>query len=261
MDLKAEIRRHNPFFLNQEIQFLTVEELCSVEPFIFETIWEDNGSINVFLVQGTKHPDYQGMTWLEFLEKGKRMKSNLELFEANPDYYLNTEHKLPTMSYLQIDGGPLYIDDDGEHRTCIAKMFFFLKGLTMLHGVSTVRHRLDHEAMEMHRGLLEHFRFVRPLRKKLSREDTGGWMRETFEICFEVADQKARMSTLSKDEAARLLEQRRSSLPGKLKALFRKSSEPEGFKNTAVMTPACPGQLSGLAGRQEGRVANETQAS
>jgi len=245
--LKAEIRRHNPFFINQEIQFLTVEELCSVEPFIFETIWEDNGSINVFLVQGTKHPDYQGMTWLEFLEKGKRMKSNLELFDANPDYYLNTEHKLPTMSYLQIDGGPLYVDTDGNHRTCIAKMFFFLKGLTMLHGVSIVRHRLDYpawpadrEAMDIHRGLLERFRFVRPVRKKLSREDTGGWMRETFEVCFEIVDRKAHMSTLSRDEAARLLEQRRSSLPGKLRALFTKRSN--------------------VINRQEGRMAGETQA-
>jgi len=216
MDLKTEIKKHQPFFLEQRIHFWETEKFSSLEPFIVESTWEDNSSINIFFVEGTRHPDYKDFTWFEFLERGKRMQLNLELFQNNPDYYLGTDHKMPTMSYLQIDGGPYYVDADGNHRTCIAKMFFFLRGLTMLHGVSVTRHRVDREAIELYGMLKRRFTFVRPWKRKLSRQDTAGWMREVFEPVFEVVDKKGRISNLSRDDALSILNHPRSTFFGKL---------------------------------------------
>ena len=205
MDLAAEIRKHRPFFADQRILFLEPDKLASIEPFIAETTWEDNGSINVFMVAGTTHLDYRDMTWLEFLDKGEKMDINLKLFRSNPDYYLGLDHKLPTMSYIQIDGGPLYVGADGNHRTCIAKAYFFLKGLSMLHGVTITHHRLDHKAMELHQRLLNRFRSVRAFRTKVKREDSGGWMREVFETSFEITDRKGHVSVFSKSRPEELL--------------------------------------------------------
>ena len=231
MDLKAEIQKQKPFFLEQKIRFWDTEEFSRLEPFIIETTWEDSTSINIFLVEGTRHPDYKGLTWLEFLDKGKRMQLNLDLFRTNPDYYLGTDHKMPTMSYLQLDGGPYFVDADGNHRTCIAKIFFFLQGLTMLHGVTVTRHRVDRDAMELYGRLLKRFRFVRPWKRKLSREDTAGWMRETFEPVFEVVDKRGRVFNLSKDDALTLLSQSHSTFLGKLVNLFRRNIPGKGSQN------------------------------
>jgi len=110
--------------LNQElftcqIEFWDEGYFTQIKPFVKEFYWNSQASINVFRVKGTQHPDYKGLTWIEFLKKGKRMPLNLGLFEENPDYYLTCSDKKPTMFYQGLDGGYLYIGGDGNHRTAI----------------------------------------------------------------------------------------------------------------------------------------------
>lgn len=49
-------------------------------PFVAVHEWQACGDINVFAVTGTRHPDYQGLTWLEFLAQGRRMPLNHRLW-------------------------------------------------------------------------------------------------------------------------------------------------------------------------------------
>ncbi|MGX9256378.1 hypothetical protein [Pantoea ananatis] len=55
--------------------------------FLRRHYWTDAGSINVFCIKGTAHPDYQGISWHEFLHRGKRMDRNIPMLERNPGYY------------------------------------------------------------------------------------------------------------------------------------------------------------------------------
>jgi len=56
------------------------------------------------------------------------MELNLSLLRENPDYYFEAKKKEPPIYYKSIDGGDLYIGEDGNHRTCIAKALFYLEG-------------------------------------------------------------------------------------------------------------------------------------
>lgn len=183
------------------------------EPFVIEKYWSGQHSINVFEVVGTQHPDYQGMTWVEFLERGKRMLQNLALQESNPGYYLDDAVKLPTMYYVAVDGSGWYVAGDGNHRTCIARLMFHQMGRTMLHGVNVESYRTDRHAMEVFAALREETAIkglpllIEPFREKLSRDDTGGWMRETYRVRILLRDlAKGTEEVLTPIEAERKLD-------------------------------------------------------
>ena len=214
-DLFKVIEIHKPSFCFEKIQPFPEEEWNTLQFFVKEHIWEES-SINIIRVIGTKHPDYQNMTWDEFLHQGKRMRLNLELFEKNPDYYLDTVHKLPTMHYVQIDSGEYYVGADGNHSTCIAKFFFFLKGISTLHGVEIDHYLINHKALEIYRALKEKEYYPEPVLKKLSRVDSSGWMREKFETMFRLKD--GRVVTV--DEAERILEAKKQSRGGLFKKIW-----------------------------------------
>jgi hypothetical protein len=112
--------------------------------FVVEEKTYPYGKISPLEVVGTYHPDYQGLTWEEFLYKGKRMKLNFDLLKHNPDYYFSDEMKLPLMSFIRING-KLFVRDDGNHRTAIARLLFALTGEPerLLQGVLLVEIRID----------------------------------------------------------------------------------------------------------------------
>ncbi len=142
-----------PLWAGKKILAWDDAEFRRLEPFITATYWCDQESINVHRVIGTQHPDYQGKTWLEFLNGGKRMDINLPLHRSNPGYYLDTERKLPSMHYVSLDGLSYYVSVDGNHRSCIAKFDFHYNGRTMLHGVTVVRHQVDRAFYQYYRAL------------------------------------------------------------------------------------------------------------
>jgi len=212
-NLREKIKSVNPALLNERIKkwdgFLSHKLL----PFVSERYWHGNASINVFRVVGTEHPDYSGLSWVEFLEKGKRMGLNLGLYKENPHYYYDAKKKEPPMYYRSLDGGDLYIGEDGNHRTCIAKADFYLKGLSTLHGVVHNDYRIKWELKRVFDELSEVVEArgvalrIEPGSEIIAREDSGEWMREIFENFLIVRDLKKGTTTrLNGEEAERFLE-------------------------------------------------------
>ena len=162
--------------------------------FTIERRWKGSTNVDLERVKGTVHPDYVGMTWGEFLQKGKRMKHNLSMLEANPGYYLDEGHKEPTMSYLVHDGG-YWVYADGNHRTCIGRFYLDLIGTeTKLKGVEIWEVELDLEVYEKWwrsggvRG---------PLRVEseiINRDDGPGWMSEKFKLRYFIQEKEVNRS-------------------------------------------------------------------
>ncbi len=192
-DLLDKIKNANPEILNRTIR------KWNDFPFAFvkEKYWQDAGSVNIFRVVGTEHPDYAGLTWLSFLELGKRMYLNLDLFDKNPGYYRETIKKIPSMYYQSIDGGDLYIGGDGNHRTAIAKAAFFLTGETTLHGVTVTDYRIDGEMKAAFEEIKETIKIrklpigVEVVSKAASRDDSGGWMLERYENIIKTTEYRS----------------------------------------------------------------------
>jgi hypothetical protein len=211
--LVQAVRHDPPHWAGQTLLAWDLGAFREAEPFAIEKYWSGQQSINVFEVVGTQHPDYQGMAWAEFLERGKRMRQNLALQDSNPGYYLDDAVKLPTMYYVAMDGSGWYVAGDGNHRTCIARFMFHRMGRTMLHGVNVESYRTDRHALEIFRALREAIArkglslLVEPFREKLSREDTGGWMRETYKTGILLRDlAKGTEEILTPAEAERRLD-------------------------------------------------------
>ncbi len=183
-----------PHWANDIIEPFDEEGFRLAQPFVVESYWSGQQSINVFDVVGTQHPDYAGHSWLDFLRTGKRMGLNLDLQRENPGYYLEDVAKQPGMYYRAVNGDRLFVAEDGNHRTAIARFMFHEMGRSMLHGVTVIKYRTDRRAAEVAAavsGLMEERGLrmrLRTCRTKLSREDTGGWMREAWKVEFEWTD-------------------------------------------------------------------------
>lgn len=192
-NLLEKIKKIKPDILDRKLENWSEVFTPEIESFAREVYWCDSDSVNIFLVKGTQHPDYVGMTWIEFLEKGKRMSLNLGLYQSNPGYYFTSEKKLPTIYLKRINGGDYYIGEDGNHRTCIAKSVFFLESLTNLHGVCVTDYRIDRESLfaftEVTETLAKRNLQVKitPTRKLVRRDDSAGWKKDIYKIGFEVS--------------------------------------------------------------------------
>lgn len=188
---------HMPAFAHEVIRPWSEAQFDGLQSYITEHYWCGNASVNVFRVIGTCHPDYAGGTWIDLLMHGKRMDSvNLPLFQTNPGYYLETIQKTPMMYYRSIDGGSLYIGDDGNHRTCIARFDFFRNGLTTLHGVTVDDYRIDWEfkkLVEELQSVVEKKRipvFISVRSEVIERQDTSGWKLDKFKLVADVRDSR-----------------------------------------------------------------------
>lgn len=211
--LVESIRDATPEILGREIRKWDSQSFMELQPFVRQHYWHGNASINVFRVVGTKHPDYAGMSWLELLEKGKRMPINLRLHKENPGYYADVQNKQPTMYYLSLDGGELYVGADGNHRTCIAKADFFLTGRNVLHGVTVDDYRIDWKLKSLHdeiRKLVvdEKLPFTVEVRTEaVSRDDSHGWMLERYKPRIKVIETNSREEyLLDSSEAGQFIE-------------------------------------------------------
>jgi hypothetical protein len=157
------------------------------QPFIVQEDWTANQTINVFHVIGTRNSSYFGWNWLEFLNQGKRMDANLKELSENPDYYFAHEVKLPVMSFVGYDSTQLFVDSDGNHRTCIARFLFGEKGCTQLAGVDVRILKLDEEFLtlfqEVQRVISEKRlnTLAQASRRVIERQDSSGWKVDRFE--------------------------------------------------------------------------------
>lgn len=196
-----EAAREGPTWLDARIGAWDDARWRAVEPFVVAKAWTDRGSVNVFRVIGTQHPDYQGLTWREFLQRGKRMGRNLALYQVNPAYYVSPARKDPSMYYLTLDGGlSYYLGEDGNHRTAIARCAAWARGDCHVHGVTVTNYRIDWELARVFRRLadlliqLKHrYRRARLLEltvqtERAGREDGPGWMLERHAVRLAVTD-------------------------------------------------------------------------
>ncbi|EIJ75181.1 MAG: hypothetical protein C75L2_00020079 [Leptospirillum sp. Group II 'C75'] len=194
--LPERIREMTPHWARETIRPFDEDLFQESLPFVRRRYWCDSGSVNVFRIVGTRHPDYKNMNWLWMIENGKRMPENLELHRSNPGYYLETVRKVPEMTYITMDGLDFYVSTDGNHRSAIARFDFHYRGITTLHGVSIEDVRVDRELFEGYRKISRLIRDLRlplsatPVSEKLSREDTAGWMLETFAVRIRIEDAK-----------------------------------------------------------------------
>ncbi|OYV75012.1 MAG: hypothetical protein B7Z66_14460 [Chromatiales bacterium 21-64-14] len=202
-----------PHWANEVIAPFDEEWFHAVEPFIVESYWSGQQSINVFDVVGTSHPDYAGRTWLEFLREGKRMDLNLGLLRENPGYYLEDEPKRPGMYYRAVDDDRWFVAEDGNHRTAIARFLFHESGRSMLHGLTVTKYRTDRRAFDVYTAAAEAIEKsggkvrLRTRRTKRARADTGGWMRENWKVEFEWTDlRRGGTERLTVDEVERRIE-------------------------------------------------------
>lgn len=176
-----------------------------LEPFLTHHYWADGGTLNVFNVVGTKHPDYQGLTWLEFIHQGKRMSQNLPKYDGNPVYYNGTEKKSPEMSFLSMDGMGWYVDDDGNHRTGIAKFAFFYQARMELHGLKLNDYRFDHEMYGLYLKVgdvikerkLAGSASIIPKSVRGGRRDTAGWRLDLYKPNLVFAKHRESSQTLT----------------------------------------------------------------
>ncbi|MCK7066539.1 hypothetical protein L8P91_10055 [Enterobacter bugandensis] len=185
------VDRNLPAWAEHQIKAWDLIAFRQAEDFITHHYWTDKGSINVFRVVGTDHPQYAGMTWSELLLRGKRMDINIPLIEKNPGYYTDVSVQHTSMSYVSLDGIHWYISADGNHRSCLARFYFHLLGhsVTQLHNVSLSQYRTDTAFMSVCQAVSQ---LAPALRQKgvyltltarrlpVSREDTPGWKLDTF---------------------------------------------------------------------------------
>lgn len=187
--LYQKVMAQPPHWAHEKILSWDHAAIKNMDPFLTHHYWADSGTLNVFKVVGTKHVDYQGLTWLEFLQQGKRMANNLPKYDKNPVYYDETVKKSPEMSITSTDGLNWYVDGDGNHRTAITKFAFHYQDRTELHGLELSDYRFDHGMYVAYTKLMDTIK-ERRLASDISintqsiptgRRDTAGWRLDLYQ--------------------------------------------------------------------------------
>lgn len=211
-EFRKQIIANPPIWADQVIEPWDEDGFRDKEPFVKRHYWTGQGSVNVFNVIGTIHSDYKNKSWLNLLINGKRMDLNLPLLKTNPLYYENAEIKSPTMYFKTLDGVKFYIDDDGNHRTCLARFYFYEKGLTHIHGVTINHYQVDDLFEKTYKELEQEIRsqklnvWLKAKRTLMSREDTAGWKEDLFRTVIEWADHKGNIKELDFHQAQNQLD-------------------------------------------------------
>lgn len=111
-------------------------------PFLIETRFASNTSIPVSNIIGSSHPNYQGISWSNFMAGGKRIESRIKQVDESPEYYYAPGQK-DHIGFLKFSNG--YFIEAGNHRSVIAKFLFFLddKYNQYLHGVYVTEYIFD----------------------------------------------------------------------------------------------------------------------
>ena len=219
MTLLDRIRDMPPHWAGETIRPFDEDLFRDSRPFVRRHYWCDSGSVNVFRIIGTIHASYQNKTWDWMIKNGKKISSNLREYGENPDYYLQTTKK-GDISFVTWDALDYYIWQ-GNHRSAIARFDFHYRGITTLHGVSIEDVRIDWDLFEGYRKISRLIRENRlpllaaPVSKKLSREDTAGWMLETFSVRIRIEDAKGETFLDNVETVGEFLRKNTPSAPGK----------------------------------------------
>jgi len=161
-----------------ENEILSLNEfLKSVDDFIVVKHLKLNTNADITKVHGTDHLKYIGISYLDMLEKGLKMDINIPLLLENPVYYYETQAKNPTIYYTFFntpDGGEVgFVDGDGNHRTCLAKVIeAFDKNYKYVSGITKVSYKVDYAIKAKFSFLKEELNKL-GYRLNIKKEDVG----------------------------------------------------------------------------------------
>ncbi|MGP0838169.1 hypothetical protein [Serratia sp. CY85251] len=182
---------NKPAWADTQIEPWSRVGLRHAEDFVTRHYWTDRGSLNVFRIVGTDHPQYAGISWLDLLHRGRHMDSNIPLIESNPDYYTEAAQLHHGMNFVSLDGLDWYVSADGNHRSCLARFYFHLQGygVIQLHNVSLNQYQIDQAFMEVCEALSQMMTTLAQRgvslallarRVPIVRDDTPGWKVDTW---------------------------------------------------------------------------------
>jgi len=185
--------------LNHKIELMPQRNTW--QPFVEVHIWSHGTSVNVFEVVGTENKEYTGMSWIEMLIKGKKIRTNLALLQLNPEYYLSRDLIEPPISYLSLNH-KTYVETDGVHRTAIAKALYYFLGKREIGLVEWHRYFLDFQTIDLVKHIQKRLNSISPAlritpeNRTKTRHDAAGWMREEFALSF-VAENRAKGKSIA----------------------------------------------------------------
>ncbi|WP_051940693.1 hypothetical protein [Stenoxybacter acetivorans] len=220
-----------PLWANDVLQAWDETAFEKKRNFIQSHYWTAQGSVNVFNVVGTIHDDYKNKSWLNLLQNGKRMHTNLPLLAENPGYYTQAGIlRQPTMDFITTDGIHFYINNDGNHRTCLARFYFYNLSLTHIHNIEINHYRIDEPFYYVYtrlKTIIQELKLpinLQPEHTRMKREDTGGWKESFFRTVLQWTE-NGRTETLDFEAAEAkwlMLNQHGGGLSRKIKRLIGK---------------------------------------
>jgi hypothetical protein len=155
--------------------------------------WSCSGSGNIVNISGTQHPDYIGMTWREFLRKGRRMGSNIKEYKQNPAYYTDSGFIRQPGMYIKFIDGKGYVGDDGNHRTCIGKFFLYSHPSPYMHGLDFTEQLTDERMYALYTRLvklLPGYCLPLPEAVEIKRDDGKGWCAQHFDVRVRITNKR-----------------------------------------------------------------------
>ncbi|WP_194762103.1 hypothetical protein [Pantoea ananatis] len=192
----SKIDANPPHWAGELIEAWDDKLLYKYAGFLTRHHWTESGTINVFCIKGTSHPDYQGLSWSEFLHQGKHMASNLALIESNQayyecytSYYSEIAAKQPAMCFNSYNGIDWYVGADGNHRAALARFLFDYLGKSYLHGVQLNHYEFNVPLLDVFLALREElslhtaqgfFMDLSVNRVHRGRESNPGWKTDIY---------------------------------------------------------------------------------
>ncbi|MDR2744435.1 MAG: hypothetical protein LBB66_04475 [Desulfovibrio sp.] len=177
-----------PYYIDEVIEDYKQE--AAKWPFRKVVSWCSEGPVNIQRIGGTKHPDYAGLTWHEFLRKGKKMDANLRAFRDNPSYYTDIVRRVPGMSVTIVDGKG-YVSNRGNHRTCIARCFLLGKDSPFMHGIEVTDVQTDMRMLaacsRLRKNLPGYCQAI-PESVEVERDDGNGWATFFHEVRIRIVN-------------------------------------------------------------------------
>lgn len=160
--------------------------------FCNEKIWFSDASINVFNVIGSRDCNWVNRNWKDIVMYGKRAQENAILLVQNPSYYLEKKIKMPSMSYIKI-GSDIFVDNDGNHRTALAKLLFTKINRVQLDNVEVKDYKIDFKFKQLYEELYQIYfkkrvKFI-IIKTTIGRDDGIAWYREFYSLRLKIVNQ------------------------------------------------------------------------
>ena len=188
--------------------------------FVMREEYSAMASVNVFQVIGYESSTVSAHSWQQWLQAIPETHLTLAMLDSQPDAYLDTAIKTPSLSFYTADGMDFYADRDSLPWVVVARYLFHQNSQrTHLHGV-TVHHDQVNEHFYHLYGQLQQALDQSALPVRLSahsrlryREDAAGWKADFYQttLCWEEKGRQIELDEAAAEERLRWLLTRQGS--------------------------------------------------